>query len=391
MDLAIDYIREAQSYLDKLVPEFHLDELLCESYEEDEVNESTINLFLESGNTDGDKRDDNKELKKKASSSLKAAIMRIIDVIKNFISNILNFFKELFQGRDSVSDIMKDALDASEDISKIYGVKVKIEVEDKESLIKTAREYIKNLNSARKSRDPERIAAAKKQVEVAVKEIKGDKIKVKTLTLEEALKSVEESENTTKRESVAVKKLQDELLILKRKLDEDDEKSSELYKDIADAEFEASALMQVAEEEQTGIKKKTTSFFTAIKSMRKLIKSNDSIERARAAAEVIDAASNNPRVNKFCRGVSKIGSVLFDKGSKDDSITNDIKRAKVAESEGKKIQSIGGYSTAINKALKNNTVMKVAGTAAVVGKTVTGTLSALKDKTNAYVNDIDED
>lgn len=391
MDLAIDYIREAQSYLDKLVPEFHLDELLCESYEEDEVNESTINLFLESGNTDGDKRDDNKELKKKASSSLKAAIMRIIDVIKNFISNILNFFKELFQGRDSVSDIMKDTLDASEDISKIYGVKVKIEVEDKESLIKTAREYIKKLNSARKSRDPERIAAAKKQVEVAVKEIKGDKIKVKTITLEEALKSVEESENSTKRESVAVKKLQDELLILKRKLDEDDEKSSELYKDIADAEFEASALMQVAEEEQTGIKKKTTSFFTAIKSMRKLIKSNDSIERARAAAEVIDAASNNPRVNKFCRGVSKIGSVLFDKGSKDDSITNDIKRAKVAESEGKKLQSIGGYSTAINKALKNNTVMKVAGAAAVVGKTVTGTLTTLKDKTDAYVNDIDED
>ena len=65
MDLAIEYIREAQSYLSNLEPEFHLDELLCESYEEDVVNESTISLFLESGNTDGEKKDDNKELKKK--------------------------------------------------------------------------------------------------------------------------------------------------------------------------------------------------------------------------------------------------------------------------------------------------------------------------------------
>lgn len=381
MDLAIKYIREARSYLEQLEPEIFLDDLFCESYEEHELsNNTTSTYFLESGNTDGEKKDDNKEIKKKASSSLKKAIARIIDVIKRCINSFLDFFRELFSEDDAVTKCMEKALNSAYSVVPSETKSIRIKIEDNSEVIKKAKECVKELSKARKSGDPQRIEEAKKNLTASIKVIGDDnKVSSREVNLDTALKLVQDSGSMTKKQTVEVKRLQEELTELNNKLDEDDEMSANIYPSIVAAQLEMNALMEISKAEQEETRKTTTSFFGAIKSLRKLMKSDSEIEKAQAAAEVIDAATNNPRVNKFCKGLSKVGSVVFDKGRHDGGMISALSRAKTAEAEAAtkrtsvgslkaKSRALGGYATAINKALNDETATKMIGAVADKGK-----------------------
>ena len=372
---AIECILEAQDYLKQLTPEIDMEELLCES-DDFSFNDTTINMFLESGNTDGEKKPSNNELKSKATTAHKNALQKIIDAIKSFINRIIDFFKDVFSGGDSVSKSMKDALDAATSAVPDAG-KVKIEIVDKTKFFKDAKERLKELNKARKSHDPQRIAKAKENLEVSLGAIKNGKPKIIQVSLQEALNIVESSADNSKRDTIELKKLQDELAKLEDRISADTAINDNA--EISAAQFEASAQMLIASEEQKSVQSTTTTFFGAIKGIKKLITSNSGMEKAQAVAEIMDAAANNPKVNKFCRGVTKVGSVLFDDiGKSDSSVIGSIQRAKDASDEsaaksgiGKvraKGRALGGYATALNTALKDPSTVKMIGSAANLGK-----------------------
>lgn len=376
MEEAIKYILEAQGYLSQLTPEVDLEALLCED-EECEFNSTTISMFLESGNTDGTKATSNDELKSKATTAHKNALEKIIDAIKGFIKKIIDFFKNAFGGgKDSVPQSMHTALDAATSAIPDVG-KTKIEILDKNKLFKDAKARLKELNKARKSHDPQKIAEAKRNLQVSLDGLKNGKVKTVTVSLQEALKMVEDCEDNTKRDTIELQKLQSELEKLESKIAV--QTATEDNSEISAAQFEASAQMLITAEEHKLAQGTTTTFFGAIKSIKKLIKSNSPLEKAQAVTEIMDAAANNPRVNKFCKGISKVGSVMFDDiNKKDSSVLGSIQRAKDASDEasmksgiGKaraKGRVLGGYATALNTALNNPHATKLIGGVGHIGK-----------------------
>ncbi len=398
MNEAIEYLLEAQGYLSQLTPEVDLEAILCED-EECETNNTTVSMFLESGNTDGTKQTTNSELKEKATTAHKNALQKILDAIKGFIKKIVDFFKNAFSGgKDSVPQSMHIALDAAKSVIADAG-STKIEIVDKSKLFKDAKARLKELNKARKSHDPQKIADAKKNLQVTLDAIKNGKEKTVTVSLQEALKMVEECEDNTKRDTIELQKLQAELESIESKISADSAINDN--SEISAAQFEASAQMMIAAEEQKAAQGTTTTFFGAIKSMKKLIKSNSAIEKAQAAADIMDAAANNPRVNKFCRGVSKVGSVLFDDINKpNSSVLGSVQRAQAASDKAKtksgigkmraKSQALGGYATALNTALKDPNTVKLIGGVGNMGKKGIGLANKIIDSVNSQLDD-DED
>lgn len=375
MGEAIEYILEAQGYLRQMTPEVDLEGLLCES-DDFETNASTYSMFLESGNTDGSKTPTNDELKSKANTAHKNALQKILSAIKAFIQRIVDFFKEVFGGKDSVPKAMHTALDAAKTVIPDVG-NTKIEIVDKEKFFKEAKERLKELNKARKSHDPQKIADAKEKLSVSLNAMKNGSPKTIQVSLQDALKMVESCEDNTKHDTIELKKLQDELEKLETKISAQTATSDNA--DISAAQFEANAQMMITAEEQKAAQGTTTTFFGALKGIKKIIKGKSPIEKAQGVTEVMDAAANNPRVNKFCKGLSKVGSVMFDDIKKSDTtVLGSVQRAQDASEEAKsksgigkaraKGRVIGGYATALNTALKNPSTTKAIGSVAHVGK-----------------------